>query len=505
MPSKSFAIIAHFDPDGRKSANWVVLLDCISEVCASGVVVSTGICDVDAFAARARGFRVIRRDNIGYDFLSYAIGMSASKDAGPSANRLICNDSLYVADRGSFTRTLAQVLTLSEDVVFLTKSNQIATHGQSFCFAIKSGVFNRAAFQDFFKLVRPLPTKMEIILSYELGLARMLQDLGIRWSAVIEPDELTCFGGVQARSELNPTQHFADEIIRQYGFAKIERLISNPNNLENSELVDQHAERFKSSLNNANANNSVRRPKAVAIVHCYYLEVVDELIDALDNLIDGCEIYVSSSNSEVLTKFKMNWRRKGIPLHIISIENWGRDVRPFIYVLQQLRIADDVPILKIHGKRSLYSPNGDSWRRSLLKSLLPPDTKNILGIFQSDPKLAMLGSPNSFVSNNEYWGANRETVHTLLQKEGHKLRDDDLGFFAGTMFWIRSQCAKRAFSNIDVNSFEHENGQRDGTLGHALERSVSMLLRAEGWHHMETDAMDELSPLKTVARRVAYY
>lgn len=505
MVGDSFAVIAHFDPDGKKSDNWAVLLDCISDVCSSGVVVSTGICDADISAARARGFRVIRRDNVGYDFLSYAVGVSASKDVPPLTTRLICNDSLYVADRSTFARTLDQVLSSPEDVTFLTKSNQIATHGQSFCFAIKPAVFNRAAFQDFFTFIRPLPTKMEIILSYELGLTRKLQELGIHWSAVIESDKLASLRAGEAPSELNPTQYFADEIIRQYGFAKIERLLNNPNNLENSKLVDQHAEQFKLSLSNRIADRPVSRPKAIAIVHCHYIEVVDELIDALDNLVDGCEIYVTSSNSEVLTKFKLGWRRTRIHLHVVAIENWGRDVRPFIHVLQQLCIADDVPILKIHGKRSLYSPSGDSWRRDLLKSLLPADTEQILDLFESDPKLAILGSPNSFVSNNEYWGANREKVRELLQLHGHELRDEDLGFFAGTMFWIRSQCAKRAFLNVDINSFETEDGQRDGTLGHALERSVPMLLRAEGWHHLETDALEELTPMNTLARRVVYY
>ncbi|WP_446714740.1 hypothetical protein, partial [Aeromonas veronii] len=71
------AIIAHFDPKGERSSNWCLLLQTIRPFVSAGVVVSTGISERDSQVARELGFAVIRRKNVGYDFMSYAVGYDA--------------------------------------------------------------------------------------------------------------------------------------------------------------------------------------------------------------------------------------------------------------------------------------------------------------------------------------------------------------------------------------------------------------------------------------------
>ncbi|MEE9922403.1 MAG: hypothetical protein PBV01_03325 [Brucella anthropi] len=190
MANPVYAVIAHFDPFGLKSANWNFLLSCIAEVCQQGVIVSTGISDADAKAAIEKGFSVIRRENIGYDFMSYAIGLAASKNAPSKSTRLVCNDSIYVTDPALFTASLRQVAegqpvdkhnktvngksTLrpspKQSVTFLTRSTQAIPHGQSYCFSIPPHIFNRQIFQSFFQNIRPQSNKFDIIYAYEIGL-----------------------------------------------------------------------------------------------------------------------------------------------------------------------------------------------------------------------------------------------------------------------------------------------------------------------------------------------
>ncbi|MBO1041465.1 rhamnan synthesis F family protein [Brucella pituitosa] len=526
MVNPVYAVVAHFDPFGLKSANWHTLLTCIAAVCQSGVVVSTGISDVDAQVAINKGFSVIRRENIGYDFMSYALGLAVSKNAQSTATRLICNDSIYVTDPALFTASLREVANGQligkvhklgkgksasstaprQGVTFLTRSTQAMPHGQSYCFSIPSHIFNRQIFQSFFQNVRPQANKFDIIYAYEIGLTKLLKAMEEPWSALYKPS-LTAAFMPRFDGGLNPTHFCADEIIERHGFVKIERLTKNPKNIKNSQTIKRHLQEYNNSIKSAPMTVHRGDPKAVVVCHCHYVEVIDELIDALDRLPDGCEVHITASSPEVLTNFKLRWVRKNVPLFLVGIDNWGRDVRPFTFAIQNLKLPHDIPVLKLHGKRSLYSPAGDSWRKDLLNSLLPSEEaiNHYIDLFKTNPKLGMLGTPGSYVSNLEYWGSNKNTVKALLAKHSIALSDDDLGFYAGTMYWIRSQCAETALSDIRIQDFEKEASQRDGTLAHALERSIPMTLRAKGWEMMEVGSDKLLNPDLVRKRKVKYY
>ncbi|WP_228017731.1 rhamnan synthesis F family protein [Phyllobacterium pellucidum] len=245
----------------------------------------------------------------------------------------------------------------------------------------------------------------------------------------------------------------------------------------------------------------------IVICHCHYEEVVDELIYVLDRVPDTAQIYVTSSNPLVLSAFKSRWKRCKVSLDVLATENKGRDVLPFLRVLALLKLPDDLPILKIHGKRSLYSPSGEKWRRDLLNELIPSEAgvQKIVNEFGNSPKLAMIGASGSYVSDLGYWGSNQRRVFKFIRSAGSEPASVDLGFYAGTMFWIRSQCANSILSNVDLDQFEKERGQRDGTYGHVLERAIPMMLRSQGWSLREIGDDTELFPNKVRHRKLTYF
>ena len=63
------AVIAHYDPLGLRSANFARLLQSIRQFTERSVVVSTGITELDACSVTKLGFALIRRENVGYDFM----------------------------------------------------------------------------------------------------------------------------------------------------------------------------------------------------------------------------------------------------------------------------------------------------------------------------------------------------------------------------------------------------------------------------------------------------
>ncbi|MBX9710947.1 MAG: rhamnan synthesis F [Xanthobacteraceae bacterium] len=170
--------------------------------------------------------------------------------------------------------------------------------------------------------------------------------------------------------------------------------------------------------------------------------------------------------------------------------NRGRDIGPFIQLWRDGHLNNLDLICKLHGKKSAPSgPRaffGDIWRKSVLNDLVGSDAivTNIVERFMQHPELGMVGSrrfhlPNRFMELDEAWGSNRECTLKLARALGFPEEEFRLDFFAGTMFWMRSELLDLLKPlDLSQNSFPEEAGQLDGTLHHALERLFGALPRA---------------------------
>lgn len=502
------AVIAHFDPNSERSANWHELLTALREHIHKGVVVSTGISEADSEFAKQLGYSVVKRDNVGYDFMSYAVGFDVLQGASRADKILFCNDSFFISDERKFSDTLQQILAAKTGASFLSSSSQIMRHGQSYLFSINRKVFSQRLFHQFLGGVRPQSTRLNVIYAYEIGLTYCLNDLNVEFSSIVDSSEFFDRVSSEARKRgINPTHDYAEEIEQRCGIVKYERLIKNPLHLTKTPRMLALAQ-AAATVASVPMQVSQAQPPVVVICHCHYEEVIDELVSKLDRLPENSEIHITSSSPSVLSAFKTRWKRQNISLNVLATENKGRDVLPFFLALRLLKLADNIPILKIHGKRSLYSPLGEKWRNDLLDQLLPTSggVENIIQQFASSPRLAMIGACGSYISDLGYWGANEERVREFMKRGGFSVpASGDLGFFAGTMFWIRSQCANEILECVDFEQFESEGGERDGTYGHVLERAIPMALRSQGWSLLEAGNDKKLSPSLVKARKLEYF
>lgn len=502
------AIVAHFDPNGERSSNFKTLLRILRTYIQDAVVVSTGISKDDTDFAVQLGYAVVKRGNIGYDFMSYSVGFETLRGARRCNKILFCNDSFYISNEENFKATLGSIINSKFPAAFLSVSQQINRHGQSYLFAVDRSVFATRPFQQFMGSIRPQPTRLHVIYAYELGLASCLKGLDANFSSIFDSRHLAPKSGDVRRRGINPTHDYADEIEQKCGIVKYERLLKNPLLLSNSARLSEIMRLVTASSALPITRPVKDAPPAVVICHCHYEEVVGELISVLDRLPDGSNVHVTSSNPSVLSEFKIAWRRRNVSLEVLAVENKGRDVLPFLETLRVLKLDENIPILKIHGKRSLYSPLGETWRRDLLNDLIPSEVgvRTIINQFSNRPRLAMIGAHGSYVSDQGYWGSNRTRVSGFMTAAGvNPPTRGDLGFYAGTMFWIRSQCANEVLSRVDFDQFEIEGGQRDGTYGHVLERAIPMTLRSQGWTLLETNNERELSPATSADRKLIYF
>lgn len=114
---------------------------------------------------------VVRRENIGYDFGSWAHLLTQAPLLREANTVLLTNDSLL----GPFEPIddlLEAASRPGPDIAPLTMSRQGHIHAQSFFLAFHGGTLNERPWRDFFKAVRPQATKERIVHQYELGLTK---------------------------------------------------------------------------------------------------------------------------------------------------------------------------------------------------------------------------------------------------------------------------------------------------------------------------------------------
>ena len=252
---------------------------------------------------------------------------------------------------------------------------------------------------------------------------------------------------------------------------------------------------------------AVPEGSVLALCHCHYPDLVPELATRLLSLPRGAALHVTASDPAVFAAWDPYRRRSRVPIRFHKTENRGRDLLPFVTVARSLAIAPDAAVLKIHGKRSAYVAAGDWWRRDMLRGLFPGPfaARRALVRFAADPRLALLGAPGTFIGHPVYWGRNRDAVTTLMRAfTGTDPRDEDLAFFAGTMFWIRGGFLAELLAHIDEALFEPEPIGEDGTYAHAVERAIGMAALARGWHVGETDRREPLTAEAVRHRTIGY-
>jgi rhamnosyltransferase len=286
---------------------------------------------------------LIVRPNLGYDFYSYKVGLSklvASKKAG---NVFFINSSFLVTNPIKFEESLISASKLLEDsdLVGITKSNQFSTHVQSYFFGINAKSLETQWLKDWFASIEPRNSKTEVIFMYELGLSAMFlahnQKVSTLWNPSVSRKFLSCIAYskqlIKTKSVLfwlthigeltryNPVQIEAKLLSENFGLIKNEILMENPlgistdflgsMKLELSSQVDSldfSPPKWKSSSVVHLAHFFPSRAELIVTLHVHYIEVLDELYAALDNIPVPYDLWVTTSTpshvKQIFNKFK---------------------------------------------------------------------------------------------------------------------------------------------------------------------------------------------------------
>ena len=267
---KRATILAHYDRDDQLDdyvRHLVVALAAQSDVM---LVVSVSALDDAALAfLEENGIQVILRENRGYDFVSYKVGLQ-SLSIEDFDEIVLCNDSVY-GPFFSLDEVLDGMSGKGCDFWGISESYELSRHLRSYFLVFSSKVVGSRAFGEFWFEVTVLDSKSEIVELYEVGLSKVLLAEGFQMGAYVEAEKTPVLKRValswrqylrtikrrwrdrsfwldvykvlfrNRKIAINPTHMEWRALLGQYSmpFLKIELLRDNPKGLGNLELVDE--------------------------------------------------------------------------------------------------------------------------------------------------------------------------------------------------------------------------------------------------------------------------
>lgn len=219
-----------------------------------------------------------------------------------------------------------------------------------------------------------------------------------------------------------------------------------------------------------NNQSFIVKHKYAMLIHCYYLDLVDEVVTYLNKYQGQFDFFISLPLTvpDIVVE-QLLAASKNIYLLIVD-ENIGRDIYPLLKILPKLDSYEWV--LKLHTKKSLHRDDGSLLRINLWSSLIdirPDELLPIYGI--AAPKEHVI----EFNSKLSHMALNYKNVETLLRRmKVTQYRNSE--FIAGSMFWFRPDAIKQINSlKLNASNFPFECGQNDGEIQHAIERTFCSL------------------------------
>lgn len=477
---------------------------------------------------------ILLRSNHGWDFAAWAAALTIFPDLWSAESLILANDSVYgPTNKAHFAEIMNRVRSSSQDIVALTGSNQVVPHFMSYFVGLTRSGLASGAVRRFWAEVKSLKEKTDVIKTYELTSLTMWRDRGVDVEVLFPANE------DDDNEPINPTLVNWRRLLQDgFPFLKVQLLRDklpqvDPSGWEdaleaNCELrtcIERHLltlrapkqkesrpipapmrrHRRRLALTTAfGAVESVRPsdstdlalevpfgfevsdkklPDRVAVIaHIFYPEMAEEFLEKFRNIVVDADLFISTDTEAKKSSLEHVFEAySNGSVDVRVCPNVGRDIAPmlveFRHVFEQYEI-----FLHVHSKKSPHDSRYEGWREFLLDNLLgsPDVVRSVLRLF-AEPDVGIVFSQHlPAVRPLLNWGHDFDMVQALLASAGAPLRRDlVLEFPSSSFFWARSAALKPLLNlGLSFSDFSAELGQTDGTLAHAIERSL--LFVAEG-------------------------
>jgi len=214
------------------------------------------------------------------------------------------------------------------------------------------------------------------------------------------------------------------------------------------------------------------------VAHVFYPDLLPEILACWEALPSGSGLVLTTSAENVAAL------ASAIPAtaKVVAVGNRGRDIAPFLTLLNGGLLDDLDVVLKLHTKRSKHLLDGDI-RRRLLFSFLAGSRRRVQAVLLQfeDERTGLVGWGATWRRHPIWWMGDREQATRLGETMGIAMPSSP-AFFEGSMFWVRVSALRRLRqAALRPEDFEPEDGQTDGMVHHAVERLFAIAAVADGY------------------------
>lgn len=238
------------------------------------------------------------------------------------------------------------------------------------------------------------------------------------------------------------------------------------------------------------------------VVHLYYHSLWDEFSEILQAQSFPFDLFVTltykgSKTDRLVARVRAEWPQA----LVVVLPNRGRDILPFVHLINAGLLEGYIAVCKIHSKKSPHRQDGNHWRQHLISGILSDEgTATLLSRFCNDPKAGIWVADGQHYDDPQWWGSNFDQICELLQTIEVPVDKKRLSFPAGSIYWLKPQILELLRGlQLTANSFDPEEGQTDGTLAHCLERALGMMVDAAGLQIRQTA---QLTKTKETSRQM---
>ena len=480
---------------------------------------------------------ILVRKNHGWDFAAWATALAVFPDLWAARLLVLANDSVYgPIQQEGLSSILRSGRASPRHVVALTDSYQAKRHLMSYFTVVTSSGLKHPAVRAFWQAVRSHRDKQTVIDEYEIRSIERWEKAGVTFD-VMFPTSPT------SNQPLNPTlDGWRNLIERGFPFVKVQLLrdfadrhdasrweesfqanpdlvgqiknhlvacgrnrqvaarpVPSPNPryvlIEAAKTSDGATPSFRPADEvdlalevpfRPGSNEIFVMPDKVAVIaHVFYPDFCPELLAYLRNVPVRGDLFISTDTEEKKTQILeslQDYRNGEFEVRICP--NVGRDIAPMLVGFRDVFERYDI-FLHVHSKRSPYGDTFATWREFLLCNLLGSESKvrSILQLLMAHDVGIVFSQHFPWVRDFLSFGYNFSTMQDLLARCGVELsKDMVLDFPSGSFCWGRSAALAPLLAlNLDWSDFPAEAGQTDGTLAHAIERSILYVAERAGY------------------------
>lgn len=251
--------------------------------------------------------------------------------------------------------------------------------------------------------------------------------------------------------------------------------------------------------------------KIAVILHIYYTDLVEKMADYCLNFPQNTDFYITTINKDTKKAIEKAFSERNLKFTLKTRPNVGVAMSTLWVTYKNITTDGKYEyICYFHDKKSPYMQfmmHGITFAERCYENLFgtPEVVKNIINLFEENPRLGILGAPMPY--NGAYlgapklgWPANYQNTIQLARKlDLHvDIRPDIWPVSAyGDMMWYRADAFRKVFKKDFNYDFFDVPYKMDGTIMHAIERIYGYIAQDSGYYYADVintdDARSDLS------------